>query len=226
MFDPKPTAKRPPQTLMQVLREVHTLDRSPVADPTTSRLVTKRERILEEARQEGYSEGMARGRIDGFQAGREEAFRETEEERQAILDRQFQSYLDDMENLGQEMRQAMADWFAQAETQLGAIAILIAERLIRRELSLDPTLVLEIVKETVKEITHASEARIVVNPLDQKFLVGREAEILQAAPTIRSLSVVADPTVHAGCVIQTEGGAVNARIESGLRRLAEEVLER
>ena len=105
MFDPKPTAKRPPQTLTQVLREVHTLNRNPVADPTTSRLVTKRERILEEARQEGYNEGMARGRIDGFQAGREEAFRETEEERQAILDRQFQSYLDDMENLGQEMRQ-------------------------------------------------------------------------------------------------------------------------
>lgn len=189
-------------------------------------LITRRERLIAQAAENGFTEGFERGLLEGQANGRTEAYASTEDERQELITAQVAQFQSDIESMGAEMRAAMAAWFLQAEQELGRIAILAAERLVRRELDVDTTVVLDIVRETMREVTHAEEARILVNPYDLKFLMGREEELNRIAPSVRNITFAASHEVQAGCRIETDGGTIDARIEEGLRRLALEGLGR
>lgn len=201
--------------------EVSTFEQA--MESTGAKLMSRRDRIYQEAYSSGHAAGFAEGFAEGKKLGEIEAFRQTAEERSQIIESQIATFAEALDSMGEAMHRAIADWFENAEPELANIAVLIAEKLIRRELKQDPLAIVEIVKQTLQEITHASSARILVNPQDVRFLDGREQELLAAAGSIRSIEFVPDETVHAGCLIQTEGGSVDARIEVHLKNLIKEL---
>ncbi|MBL8047750.1 MAG: hypothetical protein JNJ45_03615 [Chthonomonas sp.] len=224
MFNPSDTQPRVTRTFAEILGQ------APVGNvikaDADNRLVTRRERIIEEARLQGYNAGFEQGRREGVEVGTAQAFAQTEEERQALITQQVDQFAQDLDQMGQDMRAAMQQWFVQAEQQLGRVAVMAAGRLLRKELDENPEVVIDIVRETIKEVTHAQEARIMVNPFDLKFLMGREDELNRLAPTIREVSIVGSDDVIAGCRIESDGGAIDARLEEGLRKLVAEVMGR
>lgn len=82
--------------------------------------------------------------------------------------------------------------------------------------------IVEITKQALQEVRHGTEVRVRVSPIDSSVLESRKAEILEAVSNIRQLIIVPDLKIVSGCEVDTDGGVIDARVESYLARLEEE----
>lgn len=112
------------------------------------------------------------------------------------------------------MKNTVSEWQAGLESPLASLAVVIATQILGRELTLDPDAVIGIARQAVGEVTHASTARIRVNPFQAPVVRARQSDILAASVSLRSVEkVVDDPTITSGCVIESDGGTVDAQID-------------
>lgn len=173
----------------------------------------QKEEIRREAYNEGYREGMQQGQEDGFHAAKTHADHVYSEEIAAFVSR--------LQAVEAKFDETIERFIGEAEQQLAALAIVIAERLMRVEMEAGREAAVAIAKEAINEVRHGVTARIRVNPFDGGEVAARQGEILAAAQGLRSIEIVRDPKILGGCVIESEDGLIDARIEEALRRLVE-----
>jgi flagellar assembly protein FliH len=107
----------------------------------------------------------------------------------------------------------------RAERELIHLALAMAQRIVRRELALDPDLLLVIARVAVDRLGERAAAVVHLHPADHALLAGGAA----GAPG--TLDLVADPTVpRGGCRIESALGEVDAGIDAQIRELARELL--
>ena len=112
---------------------------------------------------------------------------------------------------------------AEVQRQLAGLALAVGAQLLRRELKIDPSLVIGIVQDTVGLLPAAvRDVRILLHPAD--------AALLRASPPLSESgalwTVVDDPSLSRGdCRVMAESATVDARLEARLAALTEEVLE-
>jgi flagellar assembly protein FliH len=166
-----------------------------------------------EGRHDGYQMGFAEGVEDGKVAGYAAAFEEAAANKKEELD----TLSGELHRLVHRIEAAMHKWYGNSEPALAQLAVLIASRVIAAELKTSPEAVLAIVKEAVAEVTHATSARIKVNPFDSAVLQENRDAILSTAGSLRQLEIVEDIAIPGGCIIESEGGVVDATIDMKLR---------
>lgn len=167
----------------------------------------KREEILAESRRRGYEEG--------FRAGREEGLA-TWQERLAEIEKSAVKALEEKEKI-----------LRAAEAEIVQLAVAVAGRIIRREVTLDSTIVLRIVREALNRVTDREEVVIKVNPEDLDLVLAAQEEIRGGVAGIGKLKIVADAGVsRGGCVIENAGGTVDARLERQLEEIEAALLEK
>lgn len=168
----------------------------------------QREEVRRLAREEGYAEGFR----EGLAAGEALAHREAEERYSEEI-ATFAATLADQER-------AFAEFIGECERQLAALAIVIAERLVRRELEHSREAAFDIARDVVSQVRDGAKIRVRVNPLDASLLEGRRHELLESCSGLKTLEVVVDPSIHAGCLVETDAGLIDGRIEAAFERLA------
>jgi flagellar assembly protein FliH len=178
------------------------------------RVVSELEALQQQATEAGYAEGFEQGRLAGMEAGRAEY-----DERYAALLAQFSQQLSEKVASTEAAVQA---WYAEAEERLADLAIEIARRALAAELQASRESVIAIAKEAMAEVTEGTHVRLRINPADTPLLESRKAEILAALANIRDLEIVHDTHVAHGCQVETDGGMIDARIETFLARIVQE----
>lgn len=114
-------------------------------------------------------------------------------------------------------RAAAARARAGAEAELRALAVRIAEKLLGRELALDPAVVVDVAATAMR---HAGEPRELVVRCATEDLEALErgkprlVERCRAAQVVRF--VADDRVARGGCIIETELGIVDARLSTQL----------
>jgi len=156
--------------------------------------------------------------------GRADAERAAQTALDARLAERVSSYTAALDQLVAETNDAKADWFRRWEQSAVAVAAAIAERIIRREISAQPEISLDLVREALRLASGAAEVSLHLHPSDFELL-GAQSEVLaQSLGRLTPTRVVADPTVSAGgCVVQTSLGRIDQQIESQLARIQEEL---
>lgn len=167
-------------------------------------------RAFEEARETGYRNGHQLGFAEGQQQGERNAYEAAWQARQSAL-----------AGITQSVDAAMAVWFAESERTLSQLATAIATRILSKAIEVDPEAVLFLTREAIAEVTHASTARIRVHPMDAPILRDNVESIVNKAPSLKHIEVVEDPTIAAGCVIETDGGVVEGTIEGMIHQALE-----
>jgi flagellar assembly protein FliH len=101
---------------------------------------------------------------------------------------------------------------AEVENMLLQLALTVGKHLARRELKVDPTQVIAIIRESLAELpASAREVRVHLHPDDAAIV----RERLTAPSYERAWSIVEDPTMsRGGCVVRTENSQIDARLES------------
>lgn len=115
---------------------------------------------------------------------------------------------------------------AESEPELIRLAVRIAQKIIGEELRTNPEVIVNIARECLQGLGRERSLTLRVHPADVD-LMRRCIDLLrEAAGPQRSIEVVSDPAVGAGgCIVQSEYGVVDARLETQIRCM-EEILVR
>lgn len=163
---------------------------------------------LKEIQESAYKEAYDLGRADGHS----DAFSKVAGE-----------IKDHMENLGSLLNaigNLKIEMHAQNEAHLIKLVFQIASRLAKRELRNDDTAVLEIIRDAVSLSQDEENVRVRVAPEQFEFLeqlkkqTGREFEVM------KKITIEPSPDVTpGGCIVETNYGEVDARIEQRVSQL-------
>lgn len=199
----------------------------------TRGLATRESRLLDELRQEaklngfkdGYEEGLTKGHQEGhaqgYAEGRAQALAEIEANERAAEAR----YVESLNAESALLQRCAAEWFAEAEVSLGRLAVEIAARILATEIEQRPETILDIAKAALAEATNATRVRLRANPFHIPILHERKETLLALSPMLRDIELVEDASIRGGCVIDSDGGVIDARIEAQLANLARAALE-
>lgn len=130
--------------------------------------------------------------------------------------RRLDRVLDDLSRQGPV---ALAERFAAVVVPL---ALEVARKIVRRQVEVDPELLLTWVRDAAERLHTPGELVVRVNPQDLERLQASGADLQRAG--VR-LQWVADPSVDGGCVVEADAGVVDASVGTQLRVLRERLDE-
>jgi len=128
-----------------------------------------------------------------------------------------------LEHAVSEAVQARTESLAQLETDFLKLSVLLAEKIIRRQIAEDPLWLKPIVEEALERLGAAESITVRIHPKD--YLPIRDSE-LQFSDYRGRLQFEPDEALKRGTMLfETEFGAIDASLEQRLGKLAESLLE-
>lgn len=152
-------------------------------------------------------------------AGREKALAEA---RQAV-EAEMSEALTTTQALIRAAQISQQQFFKDSQGEIGKLAVAIAEKIIGRELTLDPSVISDIVGRTIEAANVRGSACIIrVNPQDYELLNPLWNAIPSFQQPEQSWDLVADKQVsRGGCLIEVANGStIDAQIETQLSQIA------
>lgn len=164
---------------------------------------------LEELQKEAYQEGFERGKKAGFEYGHKEAL--------ATGQKQLQEWRGRIDELLSSLNTPFENLDDQVEQQLVDMIISMVRQLVRREVKMDPSQIIGVVREALSILPVSSRGvRVVLHPDDATLV----REIFDMTDKELGWSVTEDPVLaRGGCRVLTESSQVDATLESRLAAL-------
>ncbi|HEV2763885.1 MAG TPA: type III secretion system stator protein SctL [Pyrinomonadaceae bacterium] len=149
----------------------------------------------------------------------------------AARDLREAAYLEGREEALQEFNHLLLDARSRRDTALADVerdvlrlSVKLAEKIIGREIRLDPSTLADIVAAALRNARQNEMLTVRVNPSDLPHVQSFRGR-LDPTGRARFLDLVADPRVRpAGCVIESESGRVDAQLDTQLRVLERALL--
>lgn len=164
---------------------------------TVLEVETRRQQILDELKQQGYSEG--------YQEGRAQA----DEEGAKIINEATESL--------NQMAGALRESAKENEEKLLKLAIGIAEKILHDEIAVRPETVLRNLEEAIAKVSDLEEVIIKVNPEDLAMVQTQEDAFRDRLKSVRKVEFTSSPKIQKGGVlIETGSGTVDAQIKTQL----------
>lgn len=162
---------------------------------------------LEKKIEASYRRGFQEGREEGIKIGRSQVI----------------PLLELIQKLIQELKEKREQIIEEAELMVIRLALQITRKIIHQEVSTNPELILYVVRETLKKAVAESKMKVRVNPADLKVLEQNRDVVF---PNIEALTFIADDEIsRGGCVVETNSGIIDARLEAQLAEIEEALLE-
>lgn len=155
--------------------------------------------IEDEARKTGYDRGLADGRA-GAQAEMDEM-------------------LSTMRGLVEMARAERHKIIETADSEIVRLATAIAERILHQHIAIEPNAVIDMTRAAITRLVNRETVTVRVNPADIETM-RENREALMSMNDIEHLRVIEDQRVdRGGVVIETEAGAIDAKVSTQLREV-------
>ena len=186
----------------------------PERRPTARRTALSAAEREAQAYQKGLAEGIQQGLKDGEQKGLELASRQIEP-----LIAGIKQAVNKLTALGEETYQ-------QIETEVVELALAIARKVICREVSMDKETVVCVAREALAKVEDPGKIKIKMNPADLRFINETKYQLANLIDGVNSVTIEAEENIQSGgCVIETDLGEIDARIEKQLQAVEESFRE-
>jgi flagellar assembly protein FliH len=124
----------------------------------------------------------------------------------------------------QELSGLRRHLFLEAEKEIIELAVTIASKIVRREVRLDHDIVATLVRISLEKLSQATTSRVRLNPDDYRYLASALAEGKHDGFG-NGVVLAEDERVEAGgCIIDTDAGTADARLEVQLQEAAASLL--
>lgn len=168
----------------------------------------------ESIRNAAYKEGYAKGYDEGF----EKSFSDSNNDL-IKLSEQLRKILGETINKRNEIIDA-------AEAQVIEVAVLIAKRVVKMLTERDKGIVIRNIQEALRRIKGRTKITIRVNIDDLEVSARHKDEFYQMLDKIEGVTVLEDPNVDiGGCMIETDFGDIDARINTQLNEIETAIKE-
>jgi len=189
-------------------------------------MAARADRYLERVRAEA-AEIVARARREADavrQRAEAEGRRAAMEEVEEIVRKQLATVLPALGQAVEDIQHAKQAWITRWEAGAVHVAAAIAQRVIRRELTGQPEITLNLLREALELAAGSSQLRIHLNPADHEAMAGQAQMLVEELSGLASTELVADPRItRGGCRVETRFGVIDQQIESQLKRIEEEL---
>jgi flagellar assembly protein FliH len=129
-----------------------------------------------------------------------------------------------LERTAAQLDDAKGELLRQWEAAAIHVAAAMAERIIRRELSQEPAIALEIISEALRLATGAGEITVHVNATDYEHLGNQIDRLAATLCHVAPAQIAADAEISpGGCRVTTKFGQIDQQIETQLRRIEEDL---
>lgn len=164
----------------------------------------------EKIKSEAFEKGYAQGREDGLKSGEEEINRITE---------RMRKMLEAIMNRREEI-------LRETEQQIVELVILMTRKVVKIISETQKTTVVSNVLAALKKVKTRGNVVLHVNTEDLKITSANTNEFIKRIENIQGITVMEDSTVEkGGCIVETDFGAIDARIASQLSELENKILE-
>ncbi|TGK60104.1 flagellar assembly protein FliH [Leptospira wolffii] len=185
------------------------------AEQILERAKMEAERMIKEAEMK-TAEIEHEAYLKGFEAGREVGFRKGQGEVRRLIDR-----------LGTIVGKAIdirAELIQASEKQMVEMILIIARKIIKDEIIERKEIVLNNIREALKRIKDRDRVDIRVNFADLEITTAHKDELIKLMESLRKVNIYEDSRVdRGGVIIETDVGAIDARISTQLKEIEEAI---
>ena len=108
----------------------------------------------------------------------------------------------------------------EAEADVMRLAMHIAARILRREVTADPAWVQPVLQDALALVPDKRAVSVRVHPDEAALLNARKREILAESPGVENLHITGDPDVDRGaCILTSQGTRLDASVPTAWERL-------
>ncbi|KIL39246.1 flagellar biosynthesis protein [Gordoniibacillus kamchatkensis] len=162
------------------------------------------ERCLAEAKQAGYEQG--------YQEGIEQA--------QIAVRKQYDDMLLEARTILEQAYVLKLQIIQESEPFLIELSTAIAEKIVDRQLTLEPAWTVEQIKKLLQRRKEKGTIALCVSPSQFGYIQDAREELLNAVDSQAELEILPDASVQdRGCVIRSAYGSIDARIDTQLREI-------
>jgi len=187
-------------------------------------------RIVENARNEGAAlvtaaHGLAdsireTARRDGLQSGQQSARDDAMARSNVTIDALRETLRSDLQEIVDGIGEARIQLWKRQEQEMVAFVLDISRQVIKTEIQQNPNVVMEILRNAMRRVTDKENLRVRVSLTDVERMRAAREDITQIVDGIRGLEIVDDRRIGAGgCVIETNAGTIDAKIETQLAEI-------
>jgi flagellar assembly protein FliH len=152
---------------------------------------------------------FAKGFAEGQRAGVAAAQQET-----AGLAKKLAATLDDLMRVRNEM-------IRHTEKQMVQLALAVARRVVHREVSVDPQVLITMMRVALERVSDAARVTVRLNPADHQSVVAA----LAGEATNDQVTLAADGRVpRGGCKVESEYGDIDAGVDAQIQEIARALL--
>lgn len=160
-------------------------------------------------------------KAEGFNQGYEEGKTQAE----ATLSARIEEMMGEAESVLQQAYVEKERIIQEAEPFLVELSCAIAEKIIDKQLELEPEYAVDLIKKSLARKHEQGILTLCVSPSDFAFVQAAREELSLAIDSQAELQILPDPTVKdRGCVIRSSFGSVDARIDTQLTEIKKELL--
>lgn len=125
-----------------------------------------------------------------------------------------------VEQVAADLEAACTELLERIQPHVLALTAQMATKVIKRAIAADNTIVVDVVRDTLCRVSHSHRVRVYVNPKDREAVDGQMQQLLRILDEAERFEIVADDEIdEGGCVVRTDQGEIDARIETQLDAL-------
>jgi flagellar assembly protein FliH len=208
--------KKQDQTAIQLTRFSFT--EGPDALSPTQAIPAWMERVAPPKRPGGQASSPDPAHIEkaayenGFRQG-EKAGLEVAEKKAEVL---MRHYAEAIEEIGR-LKPAL---YKQAEREVVKLAVEVAKKIVHQEVQIDQEIVQTLIKVALTHVADRTAVTVHLHPTDYNFVLDQRTASNRGDENDREIVLLADKSIErGGCLIETECGDIDARIEEEFREV-------
>ena len=199
-----------PEARFQRFHDQDNIEELTGKDGLGPRAKEKIRRQIEAAEQAAFDKGYRQGISEGMEKGRETGKQEV-----TPIMQQFEKALGELELL-------RANLSNMAEKEAVDLSMAIARKIVGNEISVNKNVIGHVVREALGKVNGHENIRIKLNPLEYQTVKDSEAELKNITGCVEKISFVSDENIApGGCLVETNVGDIDARIENQLKVVEE-----
>jgi flagellar assembly protein FliH len=155
---------------------------------------------------------------EGFEEGKQAGFEEGKEESRRLLER--------LHTILEKIFDKRDEILAETEQQVVDLALLMTRKVVKVISETQEDVVKANVLEALRKVKSRGDVTVRVNLADVKLTTEHAKDFIQAVENIQHITVLEDTAIdQGGCVVETDFGAIDARIASQLAELEKKIRE-
>jgi flagellar assembly protein FliH len=166
----------------------------------------KKSPSIDEIKSSAFQQGFSAGEKVGFEAGTK---------RVDPLINSFNQGLEQLKNIRREIHQKI-------EKEVAQLALSIAKKVVCHEVKTTEETVVCVAREALSRVENPGKIKVKLNPADLQFIQDTKSQLSDFLDDVESIRFEAEDSIQSGgCLIETDMGDIDARIEKQLQAIEE-----